>query len=408
MRALLILLLVAPAIPDDAAARAERLAMARLGFDARLKLADLLREDGKRAEALAAYAKALDHFEAALAAAESKVEVAFGGRAGGRRPADNPVERGLKWLAAHQDDTGAWDADGFMKHDPEADRCDGRGAATADVAVTALATLAFLGAGYLDRGAPADNPYAENVARAMRFLLTSQKEDGSFVEASLEGDAFAAVAVSEAFALTRNPRYRLPAERAVGFLLKQQTQGAAWKSASGRDASLTAWCVSALASARAAGIDIPEAALADALTWVESVTDKATGRVGEAGKTEGATAPAILIRTRCGQGPLAVEAIPKGAALCAARPPVWNVEDGTIDMDAWWWGTLALSEAGGDPWTAWSARLKTAIVDRQQSIGSRAGSWDPLGVEGGRIHATALMTMNLEIYYRYANVLGAR
>jgi hypothetical protein len=408
MRALLILVLVAPAIPDEAAERAERLAMARLAFDARLKLSDLLREDGKRAEALVAYARAIEHFESALAAAESKGELAFGGRAGGRRPADNPVERGLKWLAAHQDDTGGWDADGFMKHDPEADRCDGRGAAHADVAVTGLATITFLGAGYLDRGGPPDNPYSGNVKEAMRFLLASQKEDGSFVEGSLEGNAVAAVAVCEAFALTRNPLYRLPAERAVGFLLKQQAAGAAWKSASGRDASLTAWCVSALASARGAGIEMPERPFADVLTWIDSVTDRGTGRVGEAARTEGATAAAILTRTLCGQGPLAVEAIPKGATLCAAKPPVWNAEEGTIDMDSWWWGTRALFEIGGKPWTAWSARLKTAIVDRQQAVGSRAGSWDPMGVEGGRVHATALMTLNLEVYYRYAPLVGGR
>ncbi len=408
MKALLVLLLVAPAVPDEAVARVERLAMARLAFGARLKLADLLREDGKRAEALAAYAQALARFESALDAGEAPVELAFGGRAGARRPADNPVERGLKWLAAHQDATGAWDADGFMKHDPETDRCDGRGAATADVVVTGLATIAFLGAGYLDRGDAPDNPYSGNVKEALRFLLASQKEDGSFVEGSLESNAIAAVAVSEALALTRNPRYRLPAEKAAGFLLKQQTPGAAWKSATGRDASLTGWCVSALASARAAGIEVPERAFADVLTWIVSVTDMETGRVGDPARTEGSTAAAIFTRTLCGQGPLAVEAIPKGATLCAAKPPVWNAEEGTIDMDSWWWGTLALFEVGGEPWTAWSARMKTAIADRQQAVGSRAGSWDPVGVEGGRVHATALMTMNLEVYYRYARVLGGR
>ncbi|MFI5402987.1 MAG: prenyltransferase/squalene oxidase repeat-containing protein [Planctomycetota bacterium] len=311
------------------------------------------------------------------------------------------VERALRWLAAHQDDTGGWDSAGFMKHDRADDRCDGKGAATFDVGVTGLATLAFLGAGYNDRGSAAENPHAKNVRNALRFLMSAQGEDGNFMPAeaprSLLGNAIATLALAEAFAKTRNPRYKRPAEQGVAFLLKQQTAGAAWG-----EPALTAWCVSALASARGAGIDVPERALADALAWVESATDKGTGRVGPEAKTEAATAAGLLTRMLCGQGPLAVETIPKGAKLCAAKPPAWNAEEGTIDMDYWLWGTLALFQVGPDPWRDWSAALKTAILDRQQAAGSRAGSWDPVGVEGGRIHATALMALNLEVYYRYA------
>ena len=153
---------------------------------------------------------------------------------------------------------------------------------------------------------------------------------------------------------------------------------------------------------------MPERAFADALTWVESVTDKGTGRVGGEAKTEGATAAAVFTRMLCGQRPLAVEAIPKGAKLCAAKPPVWNVEEGTVDMDGWLWGTFALFQVGGEPWRAWTASTKAAIVDRQQAAGSRAGSWDPVGLEGGRVQATALMAITLEVYYRYAQALGGR
>jgi hypothetical protein len=96
-----------------------------------------------------------------------------------------------------------------------------------------------------------------------------------------------------------------------------------------------------------------------------------------------------------------VEAIPKGARLCAARPPAWNAEEGTIDMDYWFWGTRALFRAGDEPWRLWSAAMRTAMVDRQQAAGSRAGSWDPVGVEGGRVAATAPGARS-QVYYRYA------
>jgi hypothetical protein len=406
MRRLLVLLMVAPVLAEEGGAggeaRLERLAMARLAFDARLKLADMLREDGKAKEALAAYARAASYFESALSAAESPLDPA------GPVARADPVERALKWLATHQDDTGCWDADEFMKHDPADDKCDGKGAPTSDALATGLATLAFLGAGYLDRGGAAENPYATNVRQALIFLMASQQEDGSFVAGSLHGNAIATLAMCEAFAMTRNPRYRLPAEKGIAFLLKQQTAGAGWKDPALRDASLTAWCACALKSGRSAGLDPPERALADTLTWVDSVTDKETGRVGGEAKTEAATAAALFTRTLCGQGPLAVEAIPKGAKLCAAKPPLWNAEEGTIDLDYWFWGTRALFHVGGEPWGTWTASIKAAIVDRQQAAGSRTGSWDPVGVEGGRVHATALMALDLEVYYRYAHAIGGR
>jgi len=418
MRCLLLLLLVAPVFaqenggaPGADAAASERLRMARLAFDARLKLGDLLRQEGKEKEALAAYARAADIFKAALKAAATEGEgggqaVAFRGRAAGRPAPDaNAAERGLKWLAAHQDgESGGWDADGFMKNDPKEDPCDGKGAKEADLRVTALATLAFLGAGYTDRPVAANNPYAANVRTALAYLLAAQKDDGTFGTNSLKDEAIATVALSEGFALTRNPRYRLPAERGVAALVKQQAAGAAWKD----DPALTAWCVAAIASARGAGLEAPEGALRDALTWAGTVTDAATGRVGKEGKTERATAAALMTRMLCGQGAKAADAIPKGIALCVAKPPLWNAEDGTIDPEYWWFGTQALFRAGGADWQAWSGAINAAIVNRQQAAGSRAGSWDPVGVDGGRVEATALLTLTLESYYRYANAMGGR
>ena len=38
----------------------------------------------------------------------------------GARPQQTAVDRDLAWLAAHQDDDGRWDCDGFMKHDGDA------------------------------------------------------------------------------------------------------------------------------------------------------------------------------------------------------------------------------------------------------------------------------------------------
>ncbi|MBI3828003.1 MAG: hypothetical protein HY291_00705 [Planctomycetes bacterium] len=62
-------------------------------------------------------------------------------RHGGSRATEGGVDRALKWLAAHQEVDGHWD-------------CVKYGGKQADVAVTGMALLAFLGAGHTERPKP--------------------------------------------------------------------------------------------------------------------------------------------------------------------------------------------------------------------------------------------------------------
>ena len=52
--------------------------------------------------------------------------------------------------------------------------------------------------------------------------------------------------------------------------------------------------------------------------------------------------------------------------------------------------------------------MKKAVLESQRKDGDAKGSWDPVGpwgYSGGRVYSTALMTMCLEIVYRYPNVM---
>src|SRR6185295_19417346 len=76
----------------------------------------------------------------------------FGGRKGGRKgllkggkTTAEAIEAALEWLRKHQDEDGKWDADEFMKHDIEGEKCNGAGNPVHDVGLTGLALLAFLG-----------------------------------------------------------------------------------------------------------------------------------------------------------------------------------------------------------------------------------------------------------------------
>jgi hypothetical protein len=94
--------------------------------------------------------------------------------------------------------------------------------------------------------------------------------------------------------------------------------------------------------------------------------------------------------------------------------PKWS---GTAsDFYYWHWGTMALFQHDGPSgplWSRWNQAVKEALVKSQIDArsGCKAGSWEPAdrwSCEGGRVYATAVNALTLEVYYRYANVFGSK
>ena len=87
--------------------------------------------------------------------------------------------------------------------------------------------------------------------------------------------------------------------------------------------------------------------------------------------------------------------------------PKWDKKSEKLDMCYWYFGSLALFQRGGEPWKKWNKEMKKAIIKNQINNGCAKGSWDPCsrwGEEGGRVYSTALLTMCLEVYYRYDRI----
>ena len=114
----------------------------------------------------------------------------------------------------------------------------------------------------------------------------------------------------------------------------------------------------------------------------------------------------MLLRTFLDESPATSEPIRKGVDLCLRLLPTW-AGDGSIDMYYWTFGSLAMRAVGGEPWARWSEAMETAAFESQRSDGDPCGyfgSWDPVdpwGADGGRVYATAMMTLCLEAPYRY-------
>ena len=190
-------------------------------------------------------------------------------RSGASTASEQAVERALDWLARHQDADGRWDGgtaryedgtpvqgdDDFTVHCPPGQTCFGECAYwEADTALTGLALLTYLGAGYTHK----DGKYATTVGNGIDFLLAQQKSDGDLRGTSkavgMYCHAMATLALCEAYALSLDPRLRDPAERAVLFLVRSRARdGQSWRyepSAREGDTSILGWIVMALKSAR--------------------------------------------------------------------------------------------------------------------------------------------------------------
>jgi len=367
----------------------------------------------------------------------------FGGRFGGRRNlrtaggsgTEQALKDGLEWLANHQDDDGKWDCDEFMKHDPPTDVCDGPGHAEHDVGVTGLAMLAFLGDGHTTR----QGLYKEKVTKAVKWMREQQDfENGLIGEkigtAFLYDHSIATLAMCEAYYFSKSPIIRGTAQKAISFVTQARNPYGVWRyevpPVGDNDSSVTGWMVFALKSAEEAGLKIDSQSFADSITWFDEVTDRQSGRVGYSAigepssrtpgvndnypreKTEAMTAVGLLCRFFLGQDPSEDDIMVKHADLMLKTLPEWDDDEGlTNDLYYWYYGSYAMYQMGGKHWKAWNNAMKKAVLESQDKEGSRKGSWvpnGPWGHAGGRVYSTALCVLCLEVYFRYAKVLGAR
>jgi hypothetical protein len=394
------------------------------------------------------------------------IDVGLGGGAGGDKgarggrksgngspPSEAAVARGLEWLKDHQSPGGFWDADGFMYNDiyEEEAMSDGAGNPVNDVGLTGLALLAFLGNGNTMN----DGEYKTALKDGTSWLLDVQQDNGLFGDeagnSTLYNQSIATMALGEAYYFSkRAPQLKRPMTQAVNLIVKARNPYGAWRYEltpnGGNDTSITGWMVFALKTAKESEIAIDKAAFDGAEVWFDTMQDKNTGRVGyswsgdgggvgslpsrpsnyvdkfPAEKSESLTAVALLSRIfmtdsnkvkRWSDHPN-YDMLKKQADLIASKPPLWDEADGSIDMYYWYYGTFAMNQWGGKHWKNWRKAIEGALIPNQRMENPEDnfyGSWDPVGPwgeEGGRVYSTAICTLMMEVYYRYAQVLGAR
>jgi hypothetical protein len=340
---------------------------------------------------------------------------------GGTEESQRAVELSLKWLALHQRVEGYWDAD---RHEAGQVRFDELGVDRrnagkfSDTGVTALALLAFLAKGYTHE----EGRYADQVDRALRWLVQQQRQDGflggeAVHHARMYCHAMATFALAEAYGMQTDPvgnlSLREPLEKAVKYILDNQNPiDGGWRYLKGQksDMSMFGWQLMALNRAEVAGLTIPRETGLGMVSFLKSHSRGEHGGLFSYQDgyriTPVMTAEALF----CKQ----VFRIPRDdrASIEAVEYLMQNLpKRSQTNVYYWYYGTLALFNFHGEQWREWNKAMHSVLLSEQHKDGDDAGSWDPIGPwgrYGGRVYSTALSTLCLEVYFRdpprYANL----
>jgi hypothetical protein len=327
---------------------------------------------------------------------------------GGNDISEAAVERGLEWLAAHQYAAGNWSIHEMNCRDHD---CTGHGIYQADPAATGLALLSFLGAG----NTHTTGKYQTVVDRGLKWLIERQTSAGDLFAAESEFAGFyshgiAAIALCEAFGMTKDAQLREPAQRAIDYIVASQHPkfgGWRYQPQFESDTSVSGWQLMALKSGEMAGLKVTNAAYAGVKTWLDSVEDdENAGRFSyhpTKEVTSSMTAEGLLMRQYLGarRDNSAVQA---GASFLQQRLP--RAE--SRDVYYWYYATQVMFHMQGEHWAAWNEVLRDTLVESQEKGGPVRGSWsselptkDTWGRSGGRHYVTCLNLLMLEVYYRH-------
>ena len=331
---------------------------------------------------------------------------ALAGKRGGGKDTEDAVDRALKWLIAHQMPDGGWSFDlnscpsckGKCSHGNEVHK--------ARVGATGMALLPFLGRGYTHK----EGPYRAQLQSGLDFLADlAMKGGGNAAMAGGEGghdmaycQGIVGICLSEAFAMTQDPRLQSPAQAALNCIMDwQDPAGYGWgyKPKLAGDTSILGWQLQALKSGNMAYLEVKPATIKNASKFLDSVGEERGAFYGYRTPAKDPTMTAIGLLCRMYLGwKKDHPALQSGVALLAQKGPTEN-----LYYD--YYATQVMHHMEGPAWEVWNAKMKNMLLESQSKEGHEAGSWYSKGfsVYGpGRLYCTSLATLILEVYYRNA------
>jgi len=269
------------------------------------------------------------------------------------------VGKALAWLATQQNPDGSW-SDGKYPH---------------NTAITSFAMLAFLSQGHL----PNQGQYGAEVAKGMRFLIASQREEDGYLVGARGGNMYchgmATLCLAELWGSTGEDAIKPVLKKAVDLILKSQVpgdtgHGGGWRyepRPSGADISVTIMQVMALRAAKNVGFYVPNDKFTNAIKYVERCYNPYNG--GFAYQATG-TGVAGFARTAAGCCVLYLTGNEKSDKLPKA---IEYLKDNFDSSQHFFYGhyyaSHAMHQVGGKEWADWYARICQYLLPRQDPDG---------------------------------------
>lgn len=296
--------------------------------------------------------------------------------------AEQAAARGLAYLARRQSPQGSF----------------GTGQYAGNIAVSALAGLAFLS----DGSTPGEGPYGENLDRLVNFVLENTSPSGFVVvqRAAAHGPmyshGFGALFLAEIYGMTGRAEVREKLKKAIQLIVYTQNAEGGWRYLPQRtteaDLSVTICQIMALRAARNAGIFVPR-----------SCVDKCIEYVRRSQNVDGG------FRYMLTAGP---SAFPRSAAGVVALYSAGVYEGKDLDRGldylmsncfpgkqssrdshyfyGHYYAVQAVYQAGGDYWKKWYPAIRDELINRV----TREGYWtDSICPEYGTAMACIILQM---------------
>jgi len=308
--------------------------------------------------------------------------------------ASEAIDRGLKHLLATQRADGSWAAGETGER---------------EVAITSLALMAFMSKAQF----PGSGPNGDALNKAKDWLLKKAKEapDG-YLGTSMYEHGLATLALTEMWGMTRDrsddDEIQKAVETAVNVILRSQNKRGGWRyqpsADGGQDTSVTVMVFVALASARQAGVVVPNETIANVVTYFESATSQQTGgfnyvpsgvQKNDSIACTGGGAYAAQLAGERGS-----EMVLSALRFLKERSP------GIIDNNfghyfyGHYYAIHAMVQAGDEYYAEWYPLIRDALIRKQGEDGSWGGNKNKSGASGAS-YETPMAIIILATPHRY-------
>ena len=307
--------------------------------------------------------------------------------------AEAALDKGLRYLAQTQNAGGSWGENN-------------------QVAVTSLSLMAFMVKGHF----PEREPHGPTMAKGVDFLLKQSRLNKGYLGSNMYEHGLATLALSEVWGeTTRSDEIRDALKNAVSVIVRNQTQKGGWgyypdRDLGYQDMSITVMQIVGLASAKEAGILVPDDTMKRAIAYVKSCQHEA-GWFGYQQYGQQLPGSPPFARTAAGVTSLMMSGERDSEEVKRGLKYLHDLGNAPFKQSYPWfyyghyYAVQAMYQSSEKDYQAWYPKIRDALIDAQEADGCWKGGI-PTGVRtkittDRDSYCTPMAVLILGVPYRY-------